>query len=132
MKTPLAQIDSIVVDELVGHYTTAHLLVPLPQYVYNALWAVIRPEDRWSYTPELYDIVPAHLCSGKGAPIYVAEGYTAGAGDPMIMRLPIDVVSSAVQESVLARLVQLLENHPWLATTPRPTIWARMCQKVGL
>ena len=133
MKTPLAQIDSMVVDELVGHYTTAHILVPLPQDVYNDLWAVIRPEDRCSQVPELYDMLPNHLCAGKESPVYVAYGYTAGVSDPIRWRLPIKVVSLAIQERIHALLAPYLQQHPWLARAKsQPSFWTRLRQKVGL
>ena len=134
MKTPLTQIDSMVVDELLSQYATAHVLVPLPQDIYNQLWAVIRPEDRYSQVPELYEMLPSHLCAGKESPVYVAHGYTAGVSDPIRWRLPINVVSPAIQERIHALLVTYLQQHPWLAMAQEAgeSWWARMRQRVWL
>ena len=133
MKTPLIQIDRMVVDELADHDTTAHVLVPLPQDIYNQLWAVIRPEDRYSQAPELYEMLPSHLCAGKESPVYVAEGYTPTAGGPEIRRLSVDVVSPKTQERILEQLVPYLLGHPWSVTAKAQRgFWTRLLQKVGL
>lgn len=129
MKTTLKEINSIVLSSTRNRLDDPHVIVPLPGDVYDDLWAVLPPVDRFEVTAELMNYGIAHLCSGPTAPVYVRVGYQPGAGDSLpVQGLPLAVLSEEDQRRVVERLAGFFSTHPWLsAPTPSRVNMIRFC-----
>lgn len=134
VKTPLRDIDRLVLGSINMRLQDVHIVVPLPAAVYDALWAVLPPVDRFCVNEALMDRGITHLCSGSDAPVYVRGGYQPGAGDRPVERLPIDVLPMEDQYRVVERLEGFLAGHPWLCPPlkKRPVWWRTLYSRSGV